>query len=267
MVERFELQPRDRTIADEIPFEAGRRRHAGFRKAERVTMDALHTEAIIFRDILDHLFADEVVNSMFDGQILVGHAINDGEQKIRVTVDKDEKSHLFKVAASQDEYEWLTSGLGASSWREADRDAGRLLGRYYRLSSLTTYVLDFVGEVDVEAEAFRELPIGTDKQVCIKGVSEQDVHDIAIRRLAGALAIDAMGLPEDTSEAMRIYLAQTLEDRIYLTASMIKFANVTGGKLPKDYDVDIVHWKGVCTPLASDEVKGDGVFKLWKPSR
>lgn len=267
MAEHYELRPRDGTIAEVIPFLPGQRRHAGFRKAQRLTVDALHTETVIFRDILINLFTEAEEESLFGNHIIVGHATTDTDNKMTITTEKKEGTFQFKIEASHDEYEWLTSGLGVSDWREADRDAGRILGRYYRLTGLTAYVMDATGTVNPAADAFTTLPLGTDKEFCTSALDEQDVVDIATHRIAGGLAIASMGLPDETSDAMRLYLAQTLEDRILFTKKMIIFAQITNGNLPKDFDVDIMHWKGVCTPLESQDVAPDSLPKLWSPNR
>lgn len=263
-IERLVHQPVDPTRADVIPLKPGERRQAGFRKARRVTRNVANTETVLFRDMLAGLFgSDEAAEARF-GKVLVSRAASDEVIITTIQAERVSNTTHFTVVTNPDEYEWLTVNLGESSWREAERDAGKSLGRYYRLTNLMGYILETCGNVQVDALQFASLPEGSPSYL-IKGCERQESFDIANRRLAGALSLGAMALAPNEEDEMRKYLTYSIKKRIEYALDWADFTGRTGMQPPLDISTDMPHWKGICTPLELPDITKN-LGDLWTPN-
>lgn len=254
-----------------VDFETARQvRVAAGKTVGTTPIDTQQTEAVLFASVLRGIHGSRApLVPILAGSSTVDKTLD----SYSITDEEIANRRVLSIAVPPPEYEWLTINLENYDWEfdetnEVDEDPGMLLGRYYRLTLLTNYVLEKYGELDVEDKIFQdEVQVGgamLDMQPHVEEVHKCGRQETATLQYAGGIVIRTMGLDPEDSIELRDYLQHSIDTRIRHAFDVVRFCRESDQELPPNLDEKLAHWFGVCLPL---NIETRDHLRLWGPDR
>ena len=265
----FRPEKLDPSLAEVIPLHSARKRDL-IRGARQMTRTREYGESRIFEAIMQELFMNSQHIKRYVGDpLLLSRSESADVTLARVAEEEREDGmHLFTVIVSPDEYESLTTNLPFSEWHDTESGLSpeSLLGRFYRLTLATNYIVETRGYTELDNIVFRGgISLDSGREIDLSPMKEgasQARRDTAKLRFAGYLALHNMALSESDEADMRNYLEFSVVDRIQYALSALKIAKERSWQIPPDLDRDIQHWLGICLPLKMEDTKPTDI---WEP--
>jgi len=234
-------------------------RARALREASKTHVDPDHTsdyvESRLLMGIASNLFGEDSENLIGD-RLSLKYGL--GDQVFgRVQEEFDEGTTTLTTLISPDEYEWLTVNMDFYDEKEQlSSRFGDLLGRYYRLTLLTNYLLGSRGFPNYKHPSLRGKEEIGGILVDLSAPTQKPLetrHDRARLRIAGGFALAA--IQSDQEETLRNYLRFSIDDRMAYVKNTVRFAVNVGCAIPQDINQELHHWQGVCLPLSAAQTE------------